>query len=236
MSDGNVMKNKWTWIIGIPALVIVLVVGGTWLYINVIKDDPPPKLELSTVNTGGSTTTVPATDASIDGDWTVKSGSKVQYRVEEILFGQGTEGVGSTTAVTGSMTISGTTVETAEFTTDLTQVTSDEDNRDKQFQGRIMDTANFPNATFTLTEPIDLGTVPDNGEQVTVRATGDLTLRGTTKSVTFDIVAQRNGAAIEANGTIPVVFDEYGIPEPSFGPAQVGDTGDLEFLLTFEKS
>jgi polyisoprenoid-binding protein YceI len=97
-----------------------------------------------------------------------------------------------------------------------------------------MDTANFPNATFRLTAPIDLGTVPDVGEQVTLKASGELTLRGQTKPVTFDVVAQRNGADIETNGTIPIVFDEYAIPEPSFGPAQVGDTGDLEFLITFE--
>jgi polyisoprenoid-binding protein YceI len=230
------MKNKKTWLIGIPVLLLVLVVGGPFVYINFIKGDPPPKLKLSTVETGGSTSTTAATEASIDGAWKVKPDSKVQYRVKEILFGQSAEGVGSTAAVTGEMTISGTDVETAEFTADLTTVKSDQDNRDRQFQGRIMDTANFPDATFTLTTPIDLGSVPANGERVTVKATGDLTLRGKTKPVTFDVIAQRNGANIETNGTIPIVFNDYGIPQPSFGPAQVGDTGDLEFLLVFEKT
>ena len=69
---------------------------------------------------------------------------------------------------------------------------------------------------------------------MTVKATGDLTLRGKTKSVTFDIVAQRNGAAIETNGTIPVTFADYGIPAPSFGPAEVGDSGELVFLVNFQ--
>jgi len=234
MSFSSAMKNKKTWFIGIPVILVLLVVGGPFVYINFIKDDPPPRLELSTVTTGGNTSSTAPAEASIDGEWTVKAGSKVQYRVDEILFGQSTEGVGATTAVTGDMTIAGTSVDAAEFTADLTQVTSDEDNRDRQFQGRIMDTANFPNATFRLTAPIDLGTVPDVGEQVTLKASGDLTLRGQTKPVTFDVVAQRNGADIETNGTIPIVFDEYAIPEPSFGPAQVGDTGDLEFLITFE--
>ena len=68
--------------------------------------------------------------------------------------------MGETDAVTGDMTISGTTVESATFTADLTKVTSDQSNRDRQFQGRIMDTATFPDATFKLTSPIDLGEVP----------------------------------------------------------------------------
>ena len=158
----------------------------------------------------------------------------MQYRVGEVLFGQSTTAVGKTTAVTGSMDISGTTVSTATFTADLTKVTSDQANRDRQFQGRIMDTASFPTATFKLTSPIELGTVPANLKQVTVKATGDLTLRGKTQSVTFDIVARRNGSSIETNGTIPVKFDDYGIPAPSFGPAEVEDHGEMVFLITFK--
>ncbi len=232
------LKNKWTWIIGIPVLLIVLVGGGTWIYINVI-DDPPPKLKLSDVTTtkpNGATSSTKPSDASIDGDWTVASGSKVQYRAGEKLFGQSTTAVGETDAVTGDMTISDTTVESATFTADLTKVTSDQSNRDRQFQGRIMDTATFPDATFELTSPIDLGQVPADLEKVTVKATGELTLRGKTRPVTFDIIARRNGAAIEANGTIPIVFDDYGIPAPSFGPAEVEDHGEMVFLINFNQT
>ena len=45
---------------------------------------------------------------------------------------------------------------------------------------------------------------------------GELTLRGTTKTVTFDLVARRNGADIEVTGSLVIVFDEWGIPNPSF--------------------
>jgi polyisoprenoid-binding protein YceI len=237
MSFGSIMRKKRTWFIGIPVLLIVLAVAGPFIYINFIEGDPPAKLKLAPVDsskandTSSSTTGTPA---SIDGDWKVSSGSAVQYRVGEVLFGQSTTAVGKTTAVTGSMAVSGTTVNTATFTADLTKVTSDQANRDRQFQGRIMDTASFPTATFKLTSPIDLGTVPANLKQVTVKATGDLTLRGKTQSVTFDIIARRNGNTIETNGTIPVKFDDYGIPAPSFGPAQVEDHGEMVFLITFK--
>jgi polyisoprenoid-binding protein YceI len=238
MSFGSVMRNKKTWFIGIPVLLVIVFVGGPFVYIHFIEGTPPAKLKLSTVTTqakSGSTTTE-ATSASINGSWKVKSGSAAQYRVPEVLFGQSTTAVGKTTAVTGDMTISGTTVQTASFTADLTKVTSDQANRDRQFQGRIMDTASFPTATFKLTSPIDLGSIPANGKQVTVKATGDLTLHGKTNPVTFDIVAQRNGSTIETNGTIPVKFADYGIPAPSFGPAEVGDNGQLVFLISFTQS
>lgn len=76
--------------------------------------------------------------------------------------------------------------------------------------------------------------VPAEGEPVTVTATGDLTLHGVTKSVTFDLEARRSGTAIEVNGTIGVDFDDYDIPDAGGGPATVGRTGEVEFLLVFE--
>ena len=66
---------------------------GTWIYINFIEGDPPAKLKLSDVSTtkpNNATSSTKPSDASIDGDWTVASGSKVQYRAGEVLFGQST--------------------------------------------------------------------------------------------------------------------------------------------------
>lgn len=129
--------------------------------------------------------------------------------------------------------IDGTTVTSAGMTVDLTTVTSDQDRRDGQFQGRIMSTSEFPTATFELTQPIE---VPDGATTLTVPATGDLTLRGTTKEVTFDLSARRSGTAIEVQGSIPIVFEERGIPNPSIGPVTTEDHGELEFLVVFVRA
>lgn len=235
-SDRSFFKNKWTWIIGIPALLIVIFVGGPFVYINFIEGDPPAKPDFSTIDStkSGDTSSTTATASGVNGTWAVASTSEFQYRVPETLFGQSATAVGSTNSVTGDMTIANDSVESATFTADLTTVTSDQDNRDRQFQGRIMDTANFPNATFKLTSPIALAPVPANGVQKTYKATGDLTLHGTTKSVTFDLTALRNGNTIEVKGSIPITFSDYGIPAPSFGPAEVGETGELAFVAAFD--
>ena len=123
----------------------------------------------------------------------------------------------------------------ATFTVDMTTVTSDRSQRDGQFQGRIMDTADFPTATFTLTSPIDLepGAGRRRREDV-LRATGKLTLHGTTKDVTFTLDAERTGNTILVHGDEPITFSDYNIDNPSGGPASVGNSGELEFVLVVE--
>jgi polyisoprenoid-binding protein YceI len=116
---------------------------------------------------------------------------------------------------------------------DMTTVSSDEGRRDAQFQGRIMDTVRFPTATFELTSPITLPSA--DATTANVEATGDLTLHGTARSVTFELSARRTGGTIAVSGTIPIVFADYGIPNPTFGPVTTEDHGDLEFLVSFTK-
>ena len=232
------------WIIALPFAALLLAFGGTWTYINVLRDDAPARLVLE----GNVSDNVPATTAttavgtavaapaSFDGTWVASTGSQAGYRVDEVLFGQNVEAVGRTSNVDGALTINGATVESAAISIDLASVQSDESRRDNQFRGRIMNVAQYPTATFTLTSPIDLGTLPADGVTVTVPATGELTLHGTKKTVTVNVTAKRSAGTIAVQGTIPVVFADYGIPSPSFGPAEVEDHGEIEFLVTFAKS
>jgi polyisoprenoid-binding protein YceI len=96
-----------------------------------------------------------------------------------------------------------------------------------------MNTAVYPTATFKLTQPLVLSNVPTDNTVVDAKATGDLTLHGVTKSVTFDLKAQRDGANVKVNGAIPIVFADYNISNPSGGPATTADNGLLEFLVVF---
>ncbi len=195
-----------------------------------------PTSESATTASATSATTAGAAASALDGSWVATAESIAGYRVEEVLFGQDTEAVGRTNAVTGSLSFSGTVVATTEFTVDMASVVSDEDRRDNQYRGRVMDTETYPTSTFVLTTPIDLGSVPADLVEITSEATGDLTLRGTTEAVTFELKARLNGDLVEVNGTIPIVFEEWGIPNPSFGPAQTENNGVIEFLLVFERS
>jgi polyisoprenoid-binding protein YceI len=226
--------HRFRWLIGAGVVALLAVTVGPYVYLNFVKEDAPPR---QTVDDLPSTTAAPGSDATegIDGTWTVTDGSSVSYRVKETLFGQSAEAVGTTDAVTGSVTISGATVSDASFEADMTSVASDESRRDSQFHGRIMDTSQFPTATFELTAPLDLGSVPADGEKVTVEARGELTLHGVTKAVTVTLNAKRSGESFAVDGSLPITFSDYDIGNPSGGPASVGDEGALEVLLVFTR-
>jgi polyisoprenoid-binding protein YceI len=245
-------RRRWTrWLIAGVAVVVILVVGGPFVYIHFIEGKAPAPLSLSTettqttagssagaAQTGSTATTAGSADAStsttsVDGTWKISTESVAGYRIKETLFGQSNTAVGRTSSITGSITISGTEVSAGQFTVDMTTVKSDQTERDHQFQGRIMDTSTYPTSTFVLTQPIQLGTIPADGVTITATATGKLTLHGTTNTVTFPVQARRNGATISVSGSIPIVFADYGIDNPSGGPATTSNNGTLEFLLNF---
>jgi polyisoprenoid-binding protein YceI len=226
------MSRRWkVWsIAGIG--VLALVIGGPWVYIHLIQDEAPPPLALGSTSASGDGATGSAPTTGGDS-WTVTDDSVVGYRVKEVLFGQSADAVGRTSAIAGTMTLDGATVTDASFTVDMTTVTSDESRRDDQFNGRIMETSVYPTATFTMSEPIDLGTLPDANADVTATATGELTLHGVTQTMTFDIQGRYTGSQVEIAGSIPITFADWGISNPSFGPVTTEDNGILEFSLVF---
>lgn len=262
------MKRHWKKIaIGIGALV-VLVVGGSFIYAKVInKADPEfrqsdvdAKLDAATTTTVSSSTSTTAASTtespvvstpdvtspqtstgaattgltSIDGTWNIKAGSEVGYRVKESINGFDTTANGRSQSITGSMVAAGTTITQGQFTVDMSTFKSDEGGRDEQFKDRVMDVASFPTSTFVLTAPIDFGAIPADSGTVNATATGDLTLRGTTKSVTFDVQGTFKNGLIGVLGQIPVVFADYGIPAPSIGSIRTEDNGLLEFVLVLQ--
>jgi polyisoprenoid-binding protein YceI len=194
----------------------------------------------ATADTTAPDTAAPvATEAAgngVDGVWNISTDSILGYRVSEVLGGVDTEANGRTNSVTGSLTLEGTTATAAEFTVDMTTFASDSDRRDGQFNGRIMTVDQFPTSTFVLTSPIDFGAVPAEGESITATATGDLTLRGVTNSVTFELTAKLENGRIGVLGNIPILFSDYQIPDPSNGFAEVKDNGLLEFVLVFDRA
>ena len=233
-------RSRLTWVVGgvlgIIALGAIVVVGGTYIYIHFIEGPAPKPLALPK-----TTSTVPTSSsgavASPSGQWKPTSASVVGYRVNEVLFGQNNVAVGRTNAVTGSMTVNGTDVTNADFTVQMADVHSDQSQRDNQFDGRIMNVAQYPTATFSLTSPISSGAVPAVSATVHESATGNLTLHGRTHSVTFPVSARYSGSTIDVTGSIPITFADWGISNPGFGGQITTDNhGTLEFLLVLSRA
>ncbi|HEX7165679.1 MAG TPA: YceI family protein [Acidimicrobiales bacterium] len=236
------MKRPLATVVALAVAGALLATIGTFVYIQFVKEDAPDRLTLDAGTADGTTAdddptaaTARAQASELAGVWKVTTGSQAGYRVKEVLFGQSAEAVGRTSSVTGEMQFDGTTLRTASFSVDMTTMASDESRRDNQFRGRIMDTATHPTADFTLSSPIPIGELPAEGQEIAVAAKGKLALRGTTKLVTIPLTAQRAAGNIRVAGNLTIVFDEWGIPNPSFGPAETEDRGELEFLLVLTR-
>jgi polyisoprenoid-binding protein YceI len=206
---------------GLAALALIVVAGPAIFF---AIEGPAPKRLALPVGPGGAV-------GPLNGTWTVKPPSEVQYRVAEILFGQRHIAVGTTSKVQGSLTIRGATVRSAHFSVDMASVRSGVAGRDAQFSGWIMDTETYPKGYFTLAKPIDLGKVPSEQHVIDLSAVGELTLRGQSRTVTFPLRAERYGDGIEANGALTIRFGLWGIPNPSFAITRVGSTGTIDVLL-----
>ena len=239
-------RRRWLlWgAIGLIA-VVALGYGAIFIYTNVINDAPDALDEgdLASALDDPAAAPAPATGApepgatvsDLDGLWAPTAESEFGYRVEEVLAGVNTTAVGRSNEIDGSLTIDGITAE-IDATVQVASITSDDSRRDGQFRGRIMDADSFPTATFSTTQPIEFGEIPSDGEQISAPVTGELTLKGVTQPVSFEVTAQRNGSRIGVLGSIPVLFSDYGIENPSFGPVSTEDDGLVEFVLVFEQS
>ena len=245
------MTTRSKSLIAVVVVAVALIGGGVYWFLS---DDAPDEVNLDTAAEGvttttaadGATTTTGAgTSDGIDGSWTVDTssgefdyesatGTFVGFRIKEELASIGsTEAVGRTNAVTGSMTIAGTQVTDAEFTVDLTQITTNESRRDDRVQSAL-DTANSPEATFVLTEPIELGAEAATGAVVTATAKGDLTIKGVTKAVEFPLQAKLVDGTVV---TVDITFSDFGVEVPS-APVVLSadDVGKLELQLLFTKA
>lgn len=181
-----------------------------------------------------------AAKSDVEGRWRIGSSSVAGYRI-----GYSTAGVRGTrvgrpadgvTVVSGEFLISGTVLQSAKFAVAMAKVECDGGQQCTDHVNEMMDVANHPNETFALTKAVDLGSIPADGKQITVKITGNLTLRGVTRSVTFPLTARRHSGRIEVLGTIPVNRDDYKIPDASEPGFSIDKDGVIELLLVFDRA
>lgn len=229
------MRKKSKILIGIGAGAVVL--GGAALtfgpglyatYAASVVDAPP---SLDRVAPGAQT----AVDLeNLSGTWSVVEGSYAGYRVNEVLQGNDVTVTGRTEEVTGSLTADGLTLTQATVTVDVASIATTEPPRDIYFRDVALEVSKFPEATFTLTEPVT-AEEPVAGEPQEFEATGELTLHGVTREVTAELEAVLTSTGGQVSGSIPITFEDYGVEAPSLGFVEVEDEGFVEFLLNVEQ-
>jgi polyisoprenoid-binding protein YceI len=246
------------WFVSLAVAVVLLGAaagGGIWWF---LRDDAPDAVDLESATQSldpvaidePAATASDAADAAtaVSGTWTVdtsigefsyedSTGTFVGFRVEEELSSIGsTTAVGRTPTVTGSITVDGTTLSAASIEADMTSITTNDSRRDDNVQDAL-ETNEFPTATFTLTQPIDLGDAVNTGAATTVQATGDLTIHGVTTQVTLPLEAQLVDDTIVVVGSLDIDLSTYGVAAPT-APivVSVSDQATIELQLFFTQS
>src|SRR5438552_14636843 len=174
------MNNRRTLIATIVAGALILGAAGLGiLYFVVFAGSSPQKLTLSSPAPSASGSTSPEASPGA-GTWTVGSGSQTGYRVREKLasLSAPSDAVGRTTAVTGTLTLaqesSGYSVTAANFSVDVSKLSSDQSRRDQRIHSQGLESDRYPTATFTLASPTALSADPASGQTMHVSATATL--------------------------------------------------------------
>jgi polyisoprenoid-binding protein YceI len=162
-----------------------------------------------------------ASTAVTTGTWTVSDTSKATVRVREQLVGVNlpSDAVLVATGATGTFVLKddGTFSSDSKITFDLTTLASDQRDRDNFVKMDTLQTRQFPKADFVPTKTSGLSLpMPSSGE-FTFKLTGQITIHGVTKEVTFDVVAKRNGNELTATATATPSwkFADFGMSAPS---------------------
>jgi polyisoprenoid-binding protein YceI len=233
--------------------VIAIAVGGFIAYDQVLRGDAVAALTLpaATPTSGATsdpasaepaTSSDPVTTTGVAGIWNVSDGS-AGYRVRERLANLPAESdaVGRTSNITGSVTVEANGEEArltgGTLTVDTTTITSDESRRDNRLRSEGLQTDQYPTATFTVTQPVDVTAAALAGTPADLTLSGDLTLHGVTKAVEIPAQAQLVGDTIQVAGALPFSLSDFEISPPNVGGfvLSIAEEGTLEFLVSFTK-
>jgi len=206
---------------------------------------PPPVSVPISVPTAAPTSasvpiSAPASTTSTDVPTTLvidASSSHASYHAHEQLVGRNlpSEAVGTSSAVSGTIVLTpGGSIDStqSQIKVDLSKLTSDESRRDNFIKGNTLQTSQFPMATFAPLQAQGLPAPLPTSGQAAFELSGDLTVHGVTKPVTWQVNAQFGPAAISGNATTDVNISDFGMTPPKAGPV-LGIQDALTLELSF---
>src|SRR5438477_2184803 len=153
--------------------------------------------------------------------WTVTDKLKATIRVREQLVGVSlpSDAVLTATGAKGSFTLNAdaTFASGSKVTFDLTTLASDERDRDNFIKNDTLRVRQFPTAEFVPTKTSGLTVPLATSGTFTFTLTGNMTIKGQTKEVTFDVTAKRDGSDLTATATASPSwkFGDFGMTAPS---------------------
>jgi polyisoprenoid-binding protein YceI len=169
----------------------------------------------------------------------VPESSKASYTVEEEFFNQAVNfftAVGTTQAIEGEFTVNlegnQVTLGDNRFVVDLRTLTSDSSRRDNRIRQQWLESNSYPLAEFVATGLEGFPETVAEGQDISFRVVGDMTIREVTRPLTFETTARLDGETITGVATTQLLMRDFGFEPPSIlGMLEVTDgvTVTVEF-------
>jgi polyisoprenoid-binding protein YceI len=226
------MKTRYTWLIGIVVVVVIIVVG-TLVYASHFASTANQTHTASGPIILSPTATAAATTAAATATGTSTSASALQafqivpaqttasYSVYENLIFQNkpnNDAIGTTHSVQGSFHIqtgAAPLVAAMNVTVDLSTLQTDSQMRDNYVRQNALQTGTYPDATFVSVSTKGLPTSYNDGQTVHFQLTGNLTMHGKTNKEVFDVQGKVVGKTITGTATSTIYMTDFGIQPPN---------------------
>ena len=149
------------------------------------------------------------------------SQSEVRYQVNETFFtgNRLNTAIGRTKGIAGDIqvdTAHPADSQIGDIVIDVSQFTSDESRRDNFIRRSNLESGTYPTATF-VTKSIDgLPASVKVGDELNLKVTGDLTVKQTTKPVTWDLTLKVEDGKLTGSASTQITMSEFGV-----GPIQI---------------
>lgn len=122
----------------------------------------------------------------------------------------------TTNALRGQIVLGadGKPTSASTFEVDLRTLKSDSPQRDNYVQKNTLQTDQYPTATFVVTS-VEGWQGMNDGQPMTFKLTGNLTIHGVTKPITFDTTATMQGNTLTGTATTQFTFQDFGMQNPN---------------------
>lgn len=198
----------------------------------------PTQAATATPTAAPTATAATATAAAGALTFTVQAGSKAVVRVNEQLADRTlpNDAVLTSDKVTGGFTLNadGTFASGSKIAVDLNALSSDSRQRDGFIKDNTLQTRRFPEAVFVPVRATGLTLPLAASGEMTFRIVGQMTIRGVTKELTFDVKATRSGSDLTATANVAPAFQfgTFGMDQPRvFSVLSIKDEIRLEVQL-----
>jgi polyisoprenoid-binding protein YceI len=187
--------------------------------------------------TAAPTAAAASPTAAAGRTWTIAAASKATVSVREQLVGVSLPSDAVLTATGGAgafaLNADGTFSADSKITFDLSTLASDNRDRDNFIKQDTLQVRQFPKAEFVPTKTAGLATPLAANGTFTFKLTGNLTIHGKTKEVTFDVVATRSGGDLTAKATLnpSVKFGDFGMTAPTVSFRVVSIVDEIRLVV-----